>query len=55
MQKEREHEAGKLGPDGVNKGDETPDKIILETINVTSANTNRRTILKRKAHAQLLQ
>ena len=55
MQNEREHEAGNPGPEGVSGDDATPDQLIFETINVTSANTKRQTILKTKAHIQLLQ
>ena len=52
MKKEREHEAANPGPESI---DPKELKLILESINVTSANSNRNTILGRKAHVQMIQ
>ena len=55
MQTEREHEAKNPGPEG-SESDSTPlRRLIVETTNVTSANSNRKTIFGRKAHLQLIQ
>ena len=40
---------------GSGKAKEGPNNIVIETTNVTSANTNRQTILERKAHVSVLQ
>ena len=56
MKVEREHEAKNPGPEAAKLGPVALTmKLIIETINVTSANTNRQTILERGAHLQLLQ
>ena len=63
MQIEREHEAKHPGPQceeekkqrPKQESQEGPNKVVIETTNVTSANANRQTLLKRKAHVQLIQ
>ena len=58
MQVGREHEASNLGPEDTDRESGTDAKVlklIIESINVSSANTNRNTILARKAHVQMIQ
>ena len=55
MENEREHEAGNPGPTGTLDEDTGSARLVAETVNVTSANTNRKTILDRKVHMQFIQ
>ena len=54
MKMEREHEARNPGPQEERKEGAKETKLIVEIINVTSANSNRQTILKRKSHIQCM-
>ena len=55
MENEREYAAGNLGPTETQDEDTGSARLVAETVNVTSANTNRKTILDRKVHMQFIQ